>query len=91
MLRTGLSALLLLGAWATVGLAPASAADAPSASSAPASVSPAQASTGLLLAMQKDLGLTESQAKARLAAERTAAALQGKARRAAGSSYGGSW
>lgn len=91
MLRTGLSALLLLGAWATVGLAPASAADAPSASSAHASVSRAQASTGLLLAVQKDLGLTESQAKARLAAERTAAALQGKARRAAGSSYGGSW
>lgn len=91
MLRTGLSALLLLGVWATAGLAPASAADAPSASSAPASVSRAQASTGLLLAMQKDLGLTESQAKARLAAERTAMALQGKARQAAGSSYGGSW
>ncbi|MFE7706938.1 S1 family peptidase [Streptomyces sp. NPDC057486] len=91
VLRTGLSALLLLGAWATAGLAPASAADAPSSSSAPASVSRAQASTGLLLAMQKDLGLTESQAKARLAAEGAATALQGKARRAAGSSYGGSW
>ncbi|GAA3485721.1 S1 family peptidase [Streptomyces yanii] len=91
VLRTGLSALLLLGAWATAGLAPASAADAPSSSSTPASVSRAQASKGLLLAMQKDLGLTESQAKARLAAERTATALQGKARRAAGSSYGGSW
>ncbi|MFB6783792.1 S1 family peptidase [Streptomyces sp. NPDC056352] len=91
VLRTGLSALLLLGVWATAGLAPASAADAPSASSAPASVSRAQASTGLLLAMQKDLGLTESQAKARLAAERTAMALQGRARQAAGSSYGGSW
>lgn len=41
--------------------------------------------------MQRDLGLTESQARTRLAAERTATALQDKARRAAGSSYAGSW
>ncbi|SFY33072.1 Alpha-lytic protease prodomain-containing protein [Streptomyces atratus] len=41
--------------------------------------------------MQRDLGLTESGARARLAAEKTAIAVQGKARRAAGSSYAGSW
>ncbi|MFF0396067.1 S1 family peptidase [Streptomyces sp. NPDC005248] len=99
VLRTGLSAVLLLGAWATAGIAPASAADAPSTTSAstttsgftPASTAKAPASAGLLSAMQKDLGLTASQAKARLAAERTATAVQGKARRAAGPSYGGSW
>ncbi|WP_030978673.1 S1 family peptidase [Streptomyces sp. NRRL S-1824] len=98
-LRTGLSAILLLGAWATAGVAPASAADAPSTASAStttssfasASTTKAPASAGLLSAMQKDLGLTASQAKARLTAERTATAVQGKARRAAGPSYGGSW
>lgn len=91
MLRTALSAILLLGAWATAGIAPASAADAPSTASASASTAKAPASAGLLSAMQKDLGLTASQAKARLSAEKTATAVQGKARRAAGPSYGGSW
>ncbi|MFD7944168.1 S1 family peptidase [Streptomyces sp. NPDC059744] len=98
-LRTGLSAILLLGAWATAGAAPASAADDPSMASAStttssftsASTTKAPASAGLLSAMQKDLGLTASQAKARLTAERTATAVQGKARRAAGPAYGGSW
>ncbi|WP_392749545.1 S1 family peptidase [Streptomyces sp. LN590] len=98
-LRTGLSAILLLGAWATAGVAPASAADAPSTASSStttssftsASTTKAPASAGLLSAMQKDLGLTASQTKARLTAERTATAVQGKARRAAGPSYGGSW
>lgn len=41
--------------------------------------------------MQKDLGLTKSQATARLSAEKTATAVEGKARQAAGSTYGGSW
>ncbi|MDX3851587.1 S1 family peptidase [Streptomyces sp. AK02-01A] len=82
--RTGLSALLLLGTWAAVGLAPAAAAS-PTPAPAPG------VSAGLLSAMREDLGLTESQAKARLAAEKTATAVEGKARRAAGSSYGGSW
>ncbi|WP_392839195.1 S1 family peptidase [Streptomyces sp. LN500] len=98
-LRTGLSAILLLGAWATAGVAPASAADAPSTASSSttissftsASTTKAPASAGLLSAMQKDLGLTASQAKARLTAEQSATAVQGKARRAAGPSYGGSW
>ncbi|MEU2246725.1 S1 family peptidase [Streptomyces sp. NPDC019224] len=85
-LRTALSAVLLLGAWAGAGLPSASAADTPTASSRTA-----PASDGLLAAMQKDLGLTEVQARARLSAEKTATALQPKARRAAGTSYGGSW
>jgi len=81
-LRTALSAVLLLGAWAGAGFPSASAADTPT---------PAPASSGLLTAMQKDLGLTESQARARLSAEKTATALQPKARHAAGAAYGGSW
>jgi len=84
-MRTGLSALLLLGSWATASTVPASAADSPSRSAE------APASAGLLSAMQHDLGLTKSQAEARLAAEKTATAVERKAKRAAGSSYGGSW
>ncbi|WNI20615.1 S1 family peptidase [Streptomyces sp. ITFR-16] len=85
-LRTALSAVLLVGAWAGAGFPSASAADttAPAADAQPAS-------TGLLAAMQKDLGLTAGQAKARLSAEKTATALQPKAQRAAGAAYGGSW
>ncbi|WUM95494.1 S1 family peptidase [Streptomyces sp. NBC_00322] len=81
---TGLSALLLLGAWVTAGSAPAAAA-------APAPTPEPPASAGLLTAMQKDLGLTKSQVQARLAAEKTAAAVETNAQRAAGSSFGGSW
>ncbi|MEV7679316.1 S1 family peptidase [Streptomyces sp. NPDC088341] len=83
VIRTGLSALLVIGAWATAGLVPATAAPSPT--------SEAPASAGLLSAMQKDLGLTKGQAEARLAAEKTATAVDGKARRAAGPAYGGSW
>ncbi|MGW1846359.1 S1 family peptidase [Streptomyces sp. NPDC001966] len=93
-LRTSLAAALVVGAWATVGLAsgPASAATVDSPPSTPRSTTgEAPASAGLLAAMRRDLGLTESQAGARLAAEKTATALQGKVRRAAGSSYSGSW
>ena len=84
-MRTGLSALLLLGSWATASAVPASAADAPSRSTE------LPASASLLSAMQHDLGLTKSQAEARLAAEKNATAVERKAKRAAGSSYGGSW
>ncbi|WP_078912371.1 S1 family peptidase [Streptomyces sp. NRRL S-646] len=84
-MRTGLSALLLLGSWATASAVPASAADSPSRSTE------APASAPLLSAMQHDLGLTKSQAEARLAAEKKATAVERKAKRAAGSSYGGSW
>nr|WP_194238800.1 S1 family peptidase [Streptomyces spongiae] len=84
-MRTGLSALLLLGTWATASALPASAAESPADSAA------APASPGLLSAMQRDLGLTRSQTETRLAAEKTATAVERKAKRAAGSSYGGSW
>ncbi|MEV0011749.1 S1 family peptidase [Streptomyces sp. NPDC051840] len=84
MVRTGLSALLVLGAWAGAGTLQASASDAPSA---PAP----QASAGIITAMQRDLGLTRGQAEARLTAEKAATALQGEARTAAGAALGGSW
>ncbi|MFE7469416.1 S1 family peptidase [Streptomyces sp. NPDC057499] len=94
-LRTSLAAALVVGAWATVGLAsgPASAAaaDRASASSPSSLTEEAPASAGLLLAMRRDLGLTEGRARARLAAEKTARAVRGKARRAAGPSYAGAW
>jgi streptogrisin C len=83
-MRSGISALLLLGTWAAGGFAPASAAT-------PTPTPEPQASAGLLTAMQKDLGLTKREAQARLAAEKTATAIDGKARRAAGASYGGAW
>lgn len=78
-LRIGLTALLVLGAWGGASLTPAAAAPEP------------RLSAGLLTAMQRDLSLTEPQARERIAQERTATALQGKAERAAGDAYGGSW
>ncbi|MFI7288486.1 S1 family peptidase [Streptomyces anulatus] len=83
VLRTGLSALLLLGAWAAAGPS--------SASAAPTDSAEAPASTALLAAMQRDLGLTGGEAVARLADEKAATALEPKAQRAAGSAFGGSW
>lgn len=83
MLRTGLSALLLLGAWAVAGPS--------SASAAPTDSTKAPASAALLTAMQRDFGLTEGEAVARLADEKAATALEPKAQRAAGSAFGGSW
>ncbi|MEU6957409.1 MULTISPECIES: S1 family peptidase [unclassified Streptomyces] len=83
VLRTGLSALLLLGAWAAAGPS--------SASAAPTGSAEAPASTALLTAMQRDFGLTEGEAVARLADEKAATALESKAQRAAGSAFGGSW
>lgn len=89
-LRTALSAVLLVGAWAGAGFPSASAADTPATGSRTAADAP-PASAGLLSAMQRDFGLTESQARARLSAEKRATAIQGKAKRAAGAAYGGSW
>ncbi|WP_329354399.1 S1 family peptidase [Streptomyces anulatus] len=83
VLRTGLSALLLLGAWAAAGPSTASA--------APTDSTEAPASGALLTAMQRDFGLTEGEAFARLADEKAATALEPKAQRAAGSAFGGSW
>lgn len=82
-LRTVLTALMVTGACATAGFLPVASADA-----APAK---APASDGLLTAMQRDFGLTKSQAEARLAAEKKATGTERQARRAAGSAYAGSW
>ncbi|OEJ43109.1 peptidase S1 [Streptomyces agglomeratus] len=49
------------------------------------------ASTELLDAMREDLGLTRHQTEQRLAAERTAVKTERRAKRVAGSAYGGSW
>ncbi|MFE3032680.1 S1 family peptidase [Streptomyces canus] len=79
IMRAGLAVLLLLGVGATAGTVPA------------AAEAKQPASAGLLTAMQRDFGLSPEQAVARLAAERKATALQPKVRRAAGTSFGGSW
>ncbi|HWM04045.1 MAG TPA: S1 family peptidase [Actinophytocola sp.] len=51
----------------------------------------AVASGGVVAAMQRDLGLTEDQARTRLRQESTAIKVDAAARRAAGAAYGGSW
>ncbi|MFF8842134.1 S1 family peptidase [Streptomyces sp. NPDC015127] len=86
LVRTGLAALLAFGAWASAGGGPASATARDRVPSAGA-----QVSAGLLAAVQRDLGLTEAQARERLAAERAAVAIEPTARRAAGGAYAGSW
>ncbi|MGW4274548.1 S1 family peptidase [Streptomyces seoulensis] len=88
VLRAVLSAGLLLTA-ASAGLAQASADDASTSSAA--STRQAVASDGLLTAMQRDFGLTRSEAVDRLAAETTARTVETRAERAAGDAYGGSW
>ncbi|MWA15515.1 S1 family peptidase [Streptomyces sp. BA2] len=81
--RIAFSSLLLVGTWASASLtSTAGAAPAPSAP---------PASAGMLTALQDDLGLTASQARARLAAEKTAIRVDRAAQRAAGSTYAGSW
>lgn len=81
--RIAFSSLLLAGTWASASLAP-------TASAAPAPTAP-PASAGMLTAMQDDLGLTASQARARLAAEKTAIRVDRAAQRTAGATYAGSW
>ncbi|MGV9558292.1 S1 family peptidase [Streptomyces sp. NPDC003522] len=83
----GLAVLLLAGSWTTGAALPAAAND----SSAPSAADSRTVSTGLLAAMRRDLGLTERQAERRLSAERTATAVEPRARGAAGPSYGGAW
>ncbi|MFD7459241.1 MULTISPECIES: S1 family peptidase [unclassified Streptomyces] len=92
--HVGVAAMLLIGSWAAAGTLPASASD--TAGSAPShsttrSADSAPASAGLLKAMQRDFGLSRSEAEARLAAERRATGLAPQARKAAGSAYGGAW
>jgi streptogrisin C len=80
---------VLAGA-AVTGLPAASASPAAPTSSSSHTTS-APASNALLTAMQKDLGLTKTQAVARLAAEQKATAIESKAHKAAGAAYAGSW
>ncbi|WP_189707508.1 S1 family peptidase [Streptomyces anandii] len=92
--RALVAALVLFGAGTAAGTAPAwasasSPAGAPAASASRAE--DASLSPGLLRAMRRDLGLTALRARARLAAERAAAAQEPKAREAAGAANGGSW
>ncbi|MGW3665049.1 S1 family peptidase [Streptomyces sp. NPDC005141] len=87
VLRAAVSAALLVTA-AAVGLTQAEADDAPLAA-APTHRAPA--SSALIAAMRKDLGLTKEQATARLADETAARGVERTARRVAGTSYGGSW
>ncbi|MEU4526213.1 S1 family peptidase [Amycolatopsis sp. NPDC024027] len=63
------------------------------ASLASASLTPAaaQASPGLIAAMQRDFGLTAAQASARLTQEMTATRVLPGAQRAAGAAFGGAW
>ncbi|MFC7303860.1 S1 family peptidase [Streptomyces monticola] len=83
--RIALSSLLLVGTWAGAVLAPtAAAAPAPEPTAPPASAA-------LLGAMQRDLGLDPAQARARLAAERTAVTTERTAKKAAGDAFAGSW
>ncbi|MFE7772420.1 S1 family peptidase [Streptomyces sp. NPDC057445] len=84
-LRTALPALCALLLLAAGG----GAVFTPSAAAAQKPELPASA--GLVSAMQKDLGLTEDQARERLAQEKAAFAVQGKAERAAGSAFAGTW
>ncbi|MEU6678619.1 S1 family peptidase [Streptomyces sp. NPDC046925] len=81
--RIAFSSMLLVGTWASASLtSTAGAAPAPT---------PAPASAGMLTAMQDDFGLTEGQARERLASEKTAIRVDRAAQRAAGSTYAGSW
>lgn len=85
VLRSCLSAALLLSTVAAGVGTQASAADSPTAADR------APASSALITAMQQDLGLTKAQATDRLGAEATARTVERAAERAAGASYGGSW
>ncbi|GAA2405200.1 S1 family peptidase [Streptomyces glaucosporus] len=82
--RAGLSALLALGALTATGTGLPAAAAAP----APQAHAPAQA---LVDAMERDLGLSERQARERLRQEAAAAAVAPRAEKAAGAAFGGSW
>ncbi|MFE0651940.1 S1 family peptidase [Streptomyces sp. NPDC059534] len=85
-LRAAVAALLL-----TVGLGAAHAGIADAAPlPEPGAAAPA-ASTGLLDAMRRDLGLTATEAEERLNAEKAAAEVEKAARQRTGAAYGGSW
>ncbi|GGL10176.1 S1 family peptidase [Mangrovihabitans endophyticus] len=79
--------LLPAGIAATLAAAPASA-EPPSAPSAPAGKA---ASPAMLDAMQRDLGLTAAQARARIARDDSAGLTELKLRKSLGSAFAGAW
>ncbi|MGY1454847.1 S1 family peptidase [Streptomyces sp. SS8] len=83
--RAGLSALLALGALTATGGGLASASPAPAE---PRAGAPTQE---LVDAMERDLGLTEGQARKRLRQEAAAMEAAPGAERAAGAAFAGSW
>ncbi|MFF0744921.1 S1 family peptidase [Streptomyces sp. NPDC004111] len=87
--RAGIAVLALVGALLSTGALSTSAGAAPVAPAGSAAGAPA--SSGLIAAMQRDLGLTAAQARARLDAETTARATEPRARAAAGAGYAGAW
>ncbi|GLV76628.1 S1 family peptidase [Streptomyces hygroscopicus] len=92
VVRAGLSALLVLGALSGAGGAFSTAAAATGGDTSAAEPAAASApSATLVRALGKDLGLTTDQARRRLSQEAVAMKLEPKAKRAAGTSYGGSW
>ncbi|MET8177649.1 S1 family peptidase [Streptomyces sp. NPDC005336] len=98
VVRAGLSALLVLGALSGAGgalssaaAAPGSAAPAPKAAAEPAFASASAPSAGLVRALGEELGLTTDQTRQRLSQESAAMKLEPRAKRAAGTSFGGSW
>ncbi|WP_030829163.1 S1 family peptidase [Streptomyces hygroscopicus] len=92
VVRAGLSALLVLGALSGAGGAFSTAAAATGGDTSAAKPAAASApSATLVRALGKDLGLTTDQARRRLSQEAAAMKLEPKAKRAAGTSYGGSW
>ncbi|MFF5185935.1 S1 family peptidase [Streptomyces sp. NPDC000345] len=89
--HVGLAVLLTLAGLGGAGAVPAAASGTGTTASATPATGDAPASDGLLHAMQREFGLTEEEATARLAAEQTATALEPAVRRAAGATYAGSW
>jgi streptogrisin C len=83
LVSVGACALVALGVVATP----------PAAAQTPDRAAPGRAavSGGVVAAMQRDLGLTETQAVTRLRQESRAGAVEPRARAAAGKDYGGSW
>ncbi|MEU5271227.1 S1 family peptidase [Streptomyces hygroscopicus] len=91
VVRAGLSALLVLGALSGAGGAFSTAAAATGGDTSAAKPAASAPSATLVRALGKDLGLTTDQARRRLSQEAVAMKLEPKAKRAAGTSYGGSW
>ncbi|MEV0733778.1 ricin-type beta-trefoil lectin domain protein [Polymorphospora sp. NPDC050346] len=85
------SAATVAATLVAIPAAPALAAPAEAPDAAPVVVAPVDVPAPMLAAMQRDLKLTAEQARARLAAEAAAPALERRLRASLGTSFGGSW